>query len=618
MHPDKSPGPDGMTPNFFQKGWSIVSQDVVGVVQRFFDSGVLVEGCGDANVVLIPKKKAPEFMSDFRPIALCNVIYKIITKVITNRMKGYMDSIVSGYQSAFITGHLIHDNVMLSFEIFHYLKRKRQGKVGYMALKLYMSKAYDRIEWKFLEAMLLKLGFEPFWMRLLQQCVTSAKYKVVHGGGEMGPIVPTRGWLHGCKVANGAPGISHMLFVNDSYLYCKANLEEAYRVKEDLGGMGFRNFRNFNLALLGKQGWRLLTHPNSLVARVFKARYFPNGSYLSAESSNNPSFVWRSVLEAQSLVAMGVRWCTSTGENISVLGEPWLEDHSNPRVIYDHPTLVNAKVANLMHVDGGGWDIELINDLFLERDRKLILVIPIHLSQTEDHLIWHKVVTGSYTARSAYNLLQESQGQWHNTEASSLWKSFWKLKVPPKAKNTVWRATMDCLPTTIMLRTKRVEVSAICPICHGDQETIVHTLITCQVVKECWNRVGIGTPYVTGQSFLEWCTTAFKGLKEEKRCVVIMVCWAMWGARNELVWNKKTVSVDNIVAFANKNLNAQNSFLESSWTLFKEGDRAECWSKPGTNNIKINVDAALFGEGQGFGIRAVAREDKGLLIEGVC
>uniref|UniRef100_A0A803PF85 RNase H type-1 domain-containing protein n=1 Tax=Cannabis sativa TaxID=3483 RepID=A0A803PF85_CANSA len=309
---------------------------------------------------------------------------------------------------------------------------------------------------------------------------------------------------------------------------------------KDLGGMGFRNFRDFNLALLGKQGWRLLTRSNSLVARVFKARYYPNGSYLSAELGNNPSFVWRSVLEAQSLVAMGVRWCIGTGENISVLGEPWLQDHSNPCIISDHPALVNAKVSNLMHGEGGGWDLELINDLFLERDRGLILAIPINLSSTEDHLTWHKDVSGSYTVRSAYNLLQESQGQWHSTEDSSFWKSFWKLKVPPKAKNTVWRAAMNCLPTTVMLQTKKVEA----------------------------------------------------------------------------------VLVDNIVASANRNLyqwrNAQNSFLESSWSLFKEGDGVECWSTPSTNSVKINVDAALFGDEQGFGIGAVARDDKDLLIEGVC
>ncbi|XP_060969488.1 uncharacterized protein LOC133036771 [Cannabis sativa] len=264
MHPDKSPGPDGMTPAFYQKCWSIVGSDVVKVVQKFFETGEFEEGCGDANIVLIPKKKNPEDMTQLRPIALCNVIYKIITKVLVNRMKPFMDFIVADTQSAFIPGHLISDNVLISFEVLHYLKRKRKGKEGFMALKLDMSKAYDRIEWKFLEAMLGKLGFENWCIRLLMKCVSSARYTVTHGGCEMGPILPSRGirqgdplspylfilcaegltalihrfesrgLLHGCKVANGAPRISHMLFADDSYLYCKATNAEATRIQEVL------------------------------------------------------------------------------------------------------------------------------------------------------------------------------------------------------------------------------------------------------------------------------------------------------------------------------------------------------------------------------------------------
>lgn len=145
MHPDKSPGPDGMTPMFYQKCWGIVHKDVVKIVQTFFHSGEFQEGCSEANVVLIPKKKNIMNMGDLRPIALCNVLYKIVTKVMANRMKPIMDKIVAPTQSAFIPGRLITDNILVSFEVLHYLKRKRKGKEGYMALKLDMSKAYDRI-----------------------------------------------------------------------------------------------------------------------------------------------------------------------------------------------------------------------------------------------------------------------------------------------------------------------------------------------------------------------------------------------------------------------------------------------------------------------------------------
>lgn len=110
-----------------------------------------MEGLNDTNIVLIPKKKNITVVGDLRPITLCNVLMKIITKVMANRMKMLINGVVSNTQSAFIPGWLIYgrlksDNVMIAYEIMHYLKGKRTGKDGYMALKLDMSKAYDRIE----------------------------------------------------------------------------------------------------------------------------------------------------------------------------------------------------------------------------------------------------------------------------------------------------------------------------------------------------------------------------------------------------------------------------------------------------------------------------------------
>uniref|UniRef100_A0A803PDL7 Reverse transcriptase domain-containing protein n=1 Tax=Cannabis sativa TaxID=3483 RepID=A0A803PDL7_CANSA len=260
MHPDKSPGPDGMNPAFYQKYWHIVGHDVVVSVQKFFCSCSMPVGLNDTNVVLIPKKKNPDRMSDLRPISLCNVLSKVMTKVLANRMKHLLDQVISMNQSAFIPGRLITDNIMIAFEVLHYLKRKQSGRDGYMALKLDLSKAYDRVEWPFLLAIMNKMGFHHTWINLIQQCLSTVRYNVVSGGFNLGPIVPSRGirqgdpispylflicaeglsaiirrfeekkCLHGCRVANRAPIISHLLFADDSYIYCKATNREADEV----------------------------------------------------------------------------------------------------------------------------------------------------------------------------------------------------------------------------------------------------------------------------------------------------------------------------------------------------------------------------------------------------
>lgn len=117
------------------------------------------------------------------------------------------------------------------------------------------------------------------------------------------------------------------------------------------GGMGFRDFRDFNLALLGKQGWRFLTKPDSLVSRIYKARYFPSNNFLSSSLGHNPSFVWRSVWEAKNLVQMGVRWEIGSGDNIAIIGQPWLNDRSNPYITTVSETLNNSKVSSLLNMD---------------------------------------------------------------------------------------------------------------------------------------------------------------------------------------------------------------------------------------------------------------------------
>ena len=132
-------------------------------------------------------------MYEFRPISLCNVIYKIISKVLANRLKPIINDIISKSQSAFIANRLITDNVLIAFESLHHMKTNCTGRTGFMALKLDMSKAYDRVEWCFLENFLLKMGFQESWVAMIMECITTVMYSILVNGEPKGLITPTRG-----------------------------------------------------------------------------------------------------------------------------------------------------------------------------------------------------------------------------------------------------------------------------------------------------------------------------------------------------------------------------------------------------------------------------------------
>jgi len=145
MYPLKTPGPNGMPLLFFQHFWPKVDEEVTRTILDFLNSGIVPPNFNQTYVVLFPKCKEPKKITDFRPISLCNVVYKIAFKVIANRLKKILPSIISDTQNAFVHGRLITDNVLVTFETMHHISQKKNGKFGEMALKLDRSKAYDRL-----------------------------------------------------------------------------------------------------------------------------------------------------------------------------------------------------------------------------------------------------------------------------------------------------------------------------------------------------------------------------------------------------------------------------------------------------------------------------------------
>ncbi|KAL0340032.1 UNVERIFIED_CONTAM: hypothetical protein Sradi_4520000 [Sesamum radiatum] len=418
MSPLKSPCPNGLPPIFIQKYWHIVGAIIVRCVLKFLNSCNFLPRFNFLSFLSL-SALPPESVSQFRPISLCNVVYTLASKAIANRLKQFLDSIISPFQSAFVPNRLITDNVLVAFELHHFLEHKKRGKVGLASLKLDMSKAYDRIEWGFLERVLDRLGFPQSF-----EAGASNNFK-------------------GVAVAKGAPRVSHLLFTDDSLIFSEATTKAFGCIKEILskyekasgqfinlqkssvtfkgntdlnlqpkkeifqnlreriwkkvmgwkekllsqagkevliksvlqaipsytmscfllpktfvkelesilayfwwgslnekkihwilwtklceskrsGGMGFRDFEAFNLALMAKHVWRILKNPDTLLSKIFKEKYLARGSILEAKLGFNPSSTWRSLWKAIPLIKAGSRWRVGDGSNFQIWRDQWL------------------------------------------------------------------------------------------------------------------------------------------------------------------------------------------------------------------------------------------------------------------------------------------------------
>ncbi|KAL2226583.1 UNVERIFIED_CONTAM: hypothetical protein Sindi_2017000 [Sesamum indicum] len=163
---DKAPGPDGYSSGFFKAAWPIVGQEVTMAVMDFFNTGRLLKQINTTLLALIPKVHAPMTVSDFRPISCCNVLYKVIAKIIVQRLSVILDKLISPGQAAFVPGRSIGDNIMLAQELFTGYNQSRLPPK--CALKVDIRKAYDTVEWDFMIAVMELFGLPSTFVKWIE------------------------------------------------------------------------------------------------------------------------------------------------------------------------------------------------------------------------------------------------------------------------------------------------------------------------------------------------------------------------------------------------------------------------------------------------------------------
>jgi hypothetical protein len=251
---DKAPGPNGFPMAFFQNCWDVIRSDIMGVMHSFYERGTFATSLNASFLTLIPKKSEAVEVKDFRPISLVGGMYKIIAKVLANRLRIVLNKLVSPSQNAFVQGRQILDLVLIANEVLD--SRLKQGIPGVLC-KLDIEKAYDHVNWGFLLYLLCRCGFLTQWGNWIGFCISTVRFSILINGCPQGFFVSSRGSRQGdplstlllvlimealsrmmvCAIHErvlsgflvGTDGdnpivVSHLLFADDTLVFCNADV----------------------------------------------------------------------------------------------------------------------------------------------------------------------------------------------------------------------------------------------------------------------------------------------------------------------------------------------------------------------------------------------------------
>ena len=184
--------------------------------------------------------------------------------------------------------------------------------------------------------------------------------------------------------------------------------------------------------------------------------------------------------------------------------------------------------------------------------------------------------------------------------------------------NLIWRAVTDCFLTKTQLRSKHVQIDNKCPVCDNGVESIFHALVGCDVAARCWNIFGPTIDTQVGLNFRPWLEKSIVGQPSEKKAKVITLCWSIWRARNDLVWNNKRWSALRTVAKVWEYLSqwkvAQDRNFKVPLQSSLAGDGITHWAKPQQDTVKMTADASVFSDRGFCGIGIIVHDHEGVLL----
>ncbi|GJT53495.1 RNA-directed DNA polymerase, eukaryota [Tanacetum coccineum] len=269
--------PDGFTFEFFQKFWTVVGPDLFIVVQWFFEHESFATGCNSSFVALIPKILDPKAVHDFRPISLIGSLYKVVTKILANKLSTVISNLISDVQTPFHPNRQILDGPFVINEILSWCNRQKKQA---MIFKVDFSKAYDSIRWDYLDDVLNSFGFGTKWRDWIRGSLSSGRALILVNGSPTKEFPLLRSLKQGDPLA---PFLVTPWFSKGDRKIAWVKWSRVLAPKIH-GGLGVSSFFALNRALLAKWVWRFLSHDNSLWYQVISGIHGSNAQLSAAHS----------------------------------------------------------------------------------------------------------------------------------------------------------------------------------------------------------------------------------------------------------------------------------------------------------------------------------------------
>uniref|UniRef100_A0A2N9HC19 Reverse transcriptase zinc-binding domain-containing protein n=1 Tax=Fagus sylvatica TaxID=28930 RepID=A0A2N9HC19_FAGSY len=558
MSGEKAPGPDGFSLVFFQSCWDIIKQDVMSVFRDFHASRDFVKSLNVTFLALIPKKPGAQECKDFRPISLVTGMYKIIAKVLANRLSGVLSKLISASQNAFVGGRQILDSVLVANEsLDSCLKSGSPARFSVLVngrAHGFFPTSRGLRQGDPLSPLLFIIVMEAL-SRMLEWAVTGGYISSFSVGNSSGAISGLKINLSKSELVPVGPVPNVPELAGGLEDEQKLHLVNWHQVCTPLhsGGLGIRNIAIFNKALLGKWLWCYSREPESLWRQVIDSKYSGQSNFWCSNRSRSPHGVslWKHIRAGWDVFSQHTSYKVGDGSRIRFWHDIWCGDsplrHQFP-ILFHLARAPESRVSDIYHFQGStiSWDIEFtrsVQDWELEMVDSFMSLLYSQIIRpgVVDSLCWTPSCRGLFEVRSFYTTLISP-----NPPGTFPWKSVWKAKVPSRVAFFVWTAALGKILTTENLRKRRVIILDWCCMCKSSGESVNHLLVHCPVAWELWSMVLVmfGKNWVMPRAVVD-LLSCWKGIRGKSevgkiwKMVPHCLMWCLWQERNDRTFNEK-------------------------------------------------------------------------------